>query len=62
LCRKIYNDFPSVRTIRPYTAKHLPWYLTKDNIPDDERYYLERSTAISAYSERLRQMLNIKQI
>lgn len=32
--------FPGIRTPRPYTARHLPWYYTKDNLPEDERYYL----------------------
>jgi len=59
LCRKIYNDFPSVRTDRPYTAKHVPWYYTKENLPDDEKYYLQHTSACSAYAERLRKMLDL---
>jgi len=43
MVRKIH-DFPAVRTARPYTAKHAPWYYTSlDDIPPDELYYMERS-------------------
>lgn len=31
---------PSIRTNRPYTAKHVPWYYTDFNsLPEDEKYY-----------------------
>jgi hypothetical protein len=59
LMRKNYHDFPSIRTDRPYTAKHVPWYYTKDNLPDDERYYLEHSTGHSAYADGIRKIVGI---
>jgi hypothetical protein len=32
--------YSAVRTNRPYTARHLPWYFRDDSIlPDDEIYY-----------------------
>lgn len=40
MVRRIH-DMPAVRTARPYTAKHAPWYYTsKDTIPEDELYYM----------------------
>lgn len=37
--------FHAVRSPEPYTARHLPWYLTPEDIlnNDEERYYLEHS-------------------
>ena len=32
--------FQAVRSPRPYTARHLPWYNTPDNINDEEMYYI----------------------
>ena len=39
LCRTRLHDFKAIRTDYPYVAKHMPWYWTKENIPDDEKYY-----------------------
>ena len=41
MVRRIH-DMPAVRTARPYTAKHAPWYYTgRDTIPEDELYYMQ---------------------
>lgn len=32
---------PSLRADRPYTARHLPWYATAENLTDEDRYYAE---------------------
>ncbi len=32
---------PALRVAGVYTARHRPWYYTAENMPDDERYYLE---------------------
>lgn len=34
---------PAIRSDRPYTAKHLPWYITKDNITEEAIYYIENA-------------------
>jgi hypothetical protein len=53
MVRKIH-DMPAVRTARPYTAKHAPWYYTdKDTLPDDELYYLQTASSDSTYWARL---------
>jgi len=38
--------FSSVRSPRPYVARHLPWYLTKEDINtnEEERYYQLNTT------------------
>jgi hypothetical protein len=32
--------FRAVRTPEPYTARHLPWYNTPENLTEEERFYL----------------------
>jgi hypothetical protein len=40
--RKYEWDYSAIRTNRPYTARHVPWYYTSINdIPADERYYMK---------------------
>ena len=56
LCRGFVHDFPAVRTNRPYTARHVPWYYTPDNIPDDEKYYLESAGKWSTFSRKWREI------
>ena len=34
-----YMLHPSIRTGRPYTAKHLPWYIDSSKIDKEEAYY-----------------------
>lgn len=33
--------FCAVRSPRPYTVRHLPWYNTPDNLTEEEKYYLK---------------------
>lgn len=41
--RKVENYYSGVRSPRPYTAKHLPWYLTEEKILNnpEELFYLK---------------------
>jgi hypothetical protein len=35
-----YHSFNAIRTNRPYTARHMPWYYFDfEDMPVDERYY-----------------------
>lgn len=38
-----YNLRFSLRTTGDLQAYHLPWYFDYDNLPDDEKYYLEHA-------------------
>ncbi len=54
--RKEDRDFnAALRINRPYTAKHIPWYFEKGNIPDDFQHYL-RTTGKdwNYYTSRIR--------
>ena len=40
---RMYHDgfFLAVRSPKPYEARHLGWYITKENITNEEKYYVE---------------------
>ena len=38
-----YDLMRTLRTGGDLRARHLPWYFDYDNLPDDERYYLEHA-------------------
>ncbi len=33
----------AIRVREPYTARHLDWYIDPDNMPDDQKYYIDNS-------------------
>lgn len=44
----------AIRTMRPYTARHVPWYYTDFNsLPEDEQYYFRTANASSSGKARL---------
>ena len=45
LFRTNIHSFDTLRTNRPYVARHIPWYHTNDNIPEDELFYLQSTSA-----------------
>jgi hypothetical protein len=54
-----YPDLPygsdfynSVRSPSPYTARHLPWYNTPENIDEEEIYYLRDATNASYWADK----------
>lgn len=50
LWRKIFQDFPAVRTRRPYTARHSSWYYTRlEDVPEDELYYMRSVGTFNNY-------------
>lgn len=52
------KDFYSaVRLGRPYTARHLPWYLDVDHLSDELRYYYERCDNVAYWGSRTKQFL-----
>lgn len=50
---------PALRLAGDYTARHVPWYYDGDNLPDDERYYLDHIEHQNAlfYSPRLKGLI-----
>jgi hypothetical protein len=47
----------AIRTNRPYTARHVPWYyLNLRDIPEDEQYYFRTANGSSSGKQRLEQL------
>lgn len=52
---------PALRTAPPYTARHLPWYWTQENLTGEIRYYLKalsQSVGARTWSPRLVSLLD----
>ncbi len=43
---------PSLRSNRPYTARHLPWYITPDSVTDEDRYYADHAVITSRWMKQ----------
>lgn len=45
---------PAIRTNRPYTARHIPWYYYHlSELPEDEQYYYKTANGSSSGKNRL---------
>jgi hypothetical protein len=47
------------RTDRPYTALHMPWYITDENMEEDYLYYLMTAEACSTWGKFIRRRYGI---
>ena len=43
----------SLRTLENLRCRHLPWYFDYDNLPEDEKYYIEHADKSSSIASRL---------
>ena len=43
-----YNLYCSARITGKYMVHHLPWYLDYDNLPEDEKYYIQHANTSSS--------------
>ena len=50
-----YNVRFSVRTTGDLQAYHLPWYFDYDNLPDDEKYYVEQAQPCAGTATQFKQ-------
>ena len=54
LCTARKFTYTSLRTNRPYMAKHIPWYYQKKaELPDDEQYYLNTIKTTVSWSDKI---------
>ncbi|MFA0962762.1 hypothetical protein AB9P05_13250 [Roseivirga sp. BDSF3-8] len=51
---------PAMRLDRPYTLRHLDWYIDPDDMTEEYRYYLHHCTTISTWNTKLRTELSAK--
>lgn len=49
----------ATRTERPYTARHLPWYLTKETMTDEDLYYIKTASRVPRFSSTVDRMENL---
>jgi hypothetical protein len=49
--------YDALRLDEPYTIKHVPWYITSENITEEWRYYLKHASSVSTWGSKLK--LNI---
>lgn len=43
----------NIRTDFPYQAAHLPWYLDPDNLPEEQRFYLDNLSKSTHWSKQV---------
>ena len=44
----------SLRTTGDFRIYHLPWYFDYDNLPEDERYYIEHADSSASAAEQFK--------
>ena len=61
LVRGLIHDLIAIRTAKPYTARHAPWYYTRvEDIPADELYYIKTSHPVGNYwTKRIAESMGI---
>ena len=50
-----YNLRFSLRTTGDFRAYHLPWYFDYDNLPEDEKYYVDHADRSSSLADQAKQ-------
>lgn len=50
--------YPAVRLDRPYTARHLPWYLDPLNLSDELKYYYKTAIGPGYWTQKLQGRIN----
>lgn len=49
------HSLNAIRTDRPYTAKHVPWYYTSlDDLTEDEKYYFSTAKTSTHWTEQIK--------
>ena len=51
-----YSLFYAVRTTGRLWLRHLPWYLDRDNLPEEERYYMEHANKSSTQAKTFQKL------
>lgn len=49
--------FPSLRSAPPYVARHLPWYLSEETLPEEWLWYFQRCENFTHWSSQFRNIL-----
>ena len=54
--RRFYIN-EAIRIGYPYMCSHLPWYYDQNNLPVDEKYYIEHANKSSSFATRYRKSI-----
>ncbi|MCI6099561.1 MAG: hypothetical protein MR698_02810 [Selenomonas sp.] len=46
-----YTNFMSLRTRGRLLLRHLPWYLDRAHLPEDEQYYVDHADGSSTFAK-----------
>lgn len=49
-----YTNFMSLRTRGRLLVRHLPWYLDRAHLPEDEQYYVAHADSSSSFAKSLK--------
>ncbi len=49
-----YTNFMSLRTRGRMLVRHLPWYLDRGHLPEDEKYYVAHADSGSTFSNQIK--------
>lgn len=52
-----HSFYRGLRLDRPYTARHLPWYLDRTTATDEHRFYFERIETLTHWGNRMKDLL-----
>jgi hypothetical protein len=52
--------YSAVRLDRPYTARHLPWYLNESNLSEELLYYFSRCDNVAFYGSKIKLLLQAR--
>lgn len=47
-------SYDALRLDKPYCIKHFPWYLTKENVTEEWKYYLDHASGVSTWGTKLK--------
>ncbi|MBK8565294.1 MAG: hypothetical protein IPN76_18615 [Saprospiraceae bacterium] len=50
---------PALRTVRPYTLRHLDWYIQPDDLTEEYRYYLQSVMPIATWSSEVKRKFGL---
>lgn len=53
----VTNISNSLRLDRPYTLKHVDWYVNPRNLTEEQRFYIDRCSCLSTWNTKLKNHL-----
>jgi hypothetical protein len=51
---------PAIRSDRPYTARHIPWYCSHKRLSEEDKYYLHSARRWSTWGSQIKRLMKQK--